>query len=118
MSAQILDAIDGIITVEITGKLSPADLAQNQAEVLKYLRQWGGGAILSICEEFEGFTDGDWSDISFQMEADPLIRKMALIGKEQGEETTLMFVGKGRRPFPVEFFPPGHLIEARAWLQS
>ena len=34
MSAQILDAIDGIITVEVTGKLSPAELAENQAEIL------------------------------------------------------------------------------------
>lgn len=117
MSAQILDAIDGVITVEITGKISPADLAANQAEMLTRLQQWGGGAILVITDEFEGFSGGDWSDLSFQENADPLIRKMAIIGEKQWEEMALAFTAKGHRPFPIEFFPTGHMLEANAWLK-
>jgi hypothetical protein len=118
MSAQILDAIDGVITIEVTGKISPAELAENQAMVLAQLRQWSGGSILCIIEEFEGFTEGDWTDLSFQRDADPLIRKMAIIGEKQSEDMALAFTGKGHRPFPVEFFPTGHLIEAAAWLKA
>lgn len=118
MSAQILDAMDGVITVEITGTISPAELAANQAEILKQLQTWGSGAILTICENFSGFTNGDWTDMSFQAVADPLIRKMAIIGETQWETMALAFAAKGHRPFPIEFFPTGHLREANAWLKA
>lgn len=118
MSAQILDAMDGIITVEITGTISPPELAANQSEILKQLQAWGGGALLTICEEFTGFADGDWTDLSFSAAADPLIRKMAIIGEKQWEHMALAFAAKGHRPFPVEFFPTGHLREANAWLKA
>ena len=118
MSAQILDALDGIITVEITGSISPAQLAANQAQILTHLREWGGGSILCICEGFEGWTGGDWSDLSFQVEADPLIRKMAIIGEIQWEQLAMTFTAKGFRPFPIAYFETGRLLDARAWLQA
>jgi hypothetical protein len=118
MSVQILDAIDGIITLEITGKISPGELAACQAQVLRYLREWGGGSILSISEQGQGWEDGDWTDLSFQEEADPLIRKMAIIGDPKSEHLALAFTAKGYRPFPIEFFPIGHMVEAHAWLKS
>ena len=118
MSAQLLDTIDGIITAEVSGKVSPAELSANQAEILQVLQKWGGGSILIICEQFEGFTAGDWSDLSFQQHADPLIRKMAIIGEAQWETMALAFTAKGQRPFPIQFFPTGNLIEATAWLKA
>jgi hypothetical protein len=118
MSAQILGAVDGIITIEITGKVSPEELAANQAEILTHLQQWGGGSILTICENFEGFAGGDGNDLSFQTQADPLIRKMAIIGEKQWESMALAFTAKGHRPFPIEFFEAGHLREANAWLKA
>ncbi len=118
MSAQIIDALDGVVTLEVTGKVSPEELAANQAEILNHLQQWGGGSILTICEDFEGFTSGDWSDLSFQMKADPLLRKMAIIGEKQWKEMALAFTAKGHRPFPIEFFETGHLREANAWLRA
>jgi hypothetical protein len=116
MSAQILNALDGIIAVEITGRISPAELAACQLQILGHLREWGGGSILCICEGFEGWTGGDWSDLSFQMEADPLIRKMAIIGESQWEHLAMTFTAKGFRPFPIGYFETGLLDAARAWL--
>ncbi|WP_367870947.1 STAS/SEC14 domain-containing protein [Luteolibacter sp. Populi] len=118
MNVQILDAINGVITVEITGKLNPDELAANQKEVLAQLREWGSGSILCICENFEGWTGGDWSDLSFQLEADPLIRKMAVIGEREWEELAMAFAASGVRPFPIAFFDSDHLVEARVWLQG
>lgn len=118
MSAQILDAIDGIITTEVTGIITPDELAATQAQILAHLQEWGGGAILNICEEFQGFADGDWSGLNFQDQADHLIRKMAIIGEAQWEEMATTFTGKGYRPFPIEFFPTGHMREAHAWLKA
>lgn len=118
MSAQILDSIDSIIVQEISNKMSPSELADCQAEVLRLLRESGGGSILCLCEDFEGFTSGDWSDLSFQSEADPLIRKMAIVGAKEVEDMALTFAAKGHRPFPIEYFSTGHLREAHAWLTS
>ena len=118
MSAQIIDSIDGIIVQEISNRMSPSELADCQAEVLRLLRETGGGSILCLCEDFEGFTNGDWSDLSFQREADPLIRKMAIVGDKETEEMALIFAAKGRRPFPIEYFTTGHLRESHAWLKS
>lgn len=118
MSAQIIDSIDGIIVQEISDKMSPSELADCQAEVLRLLRESGGGSILCLCEDFEGFSSGDWSDLSFQREADPLIRKMAIVGSEETEDMALAFAAKGHRPFPIEYFSTGHLREAHAWLKS
>lgn len=116
MSAQILDASNGIITVEITGKISPEVLATNQQHILAQLQEWGGGAILCICEEFSGWTDGDWSDLSFHAAADPLIRKMAIIGESEWESLAMAFSAKGIRPFPIGYFETGRVEDARAWL--
>ena len=118
MSSQLLDALDGIITVEVTGKMSPAELAATQGEILRQLSEWGGGSILCICENFEGWTQGDWTDLSFQQTADSMIRKMAIIGEKEWEHLALAFTAKGQRPFPIEYFPTGHMIEANKWLKS
>ena len=116
MSTQLLDATDGIVTVEITGKISPAELSATQAKILGYLRAWNGGSILCLCEGFAGWTGGDWSDLSFQMEADPLIRKMAIIGESQWKDLAMTFTAKGFRPFPIGYFETGRTLEARGWL--
>ena len=108
MSIQILDTVDGIITIEVSGRINPQELSANQAEVLKLLQDWGGGSLLTILEQFEGFEDGgDWSDLSFQVHADPLIRKMALLGDTKWEQFASAFTGKGIR-----------MIEALRWLKS
>lgn len=118
MSPQILDAIDGVITVEISGRISPSDLAAGQEAILAQLRAGHGGSLLCICDDFQGWTEGDWSDLSFQTEADPLIRKMAVIGEKQWESLAMVFLGKGIRPFPIAFFQPGQLLKATEWLKS
>lgn len=118
MSARILETSGHIITAEITGLISPAELATAQQEILGYLTEWGSGAILCICEEFKGWAAGDWGDLSFQMQADSLISKMAIIGEEQWKDLAMTFTGKGFRPFPIGYFETGRQEEARAWLQG
>lgn len=118
MSARITKTSDGIITIEITGKISPEQLGSTQQLVLESLRALEGGALLCVCDDFQGWTDGDWSDLSFQEQADPLIRKMAVVGERQWEGLAMAFTAKGIRPFPIGFFDTGRVDDARAWLQG
>lgn len=118
MSATLLDASNGIITIEIKGKISPATLASVQQQILATLQSWGGGSMLLLCDEFEGWSDGDWSDTSFAMMADELIRKMAIIGELQWKDMAMAFTGQGLRPFPIAFFESGLTDSATAWLNA
>lgn len=118
MSATLLNAADGILTIEIKGKISPATLVSVQTQALHHLQSWGGGSILFLCDEFEGWADGDWSDNTFQMEADSLLRKMAIIGELQWKDMAMAFTGQGYRPFPIAFFESGLTESAYAWLQA
>jgi len=119
MSAFLIDASDGLVTIKLSGKLSPEDLARSHAAIGGHLREWGGGSLLILAEHFEGWTrEGDWTELSFQTANDDLIRKMAIVGDARWEDLTVVFTAKRMRPFPIEYFPTGHADEARAWLNS
>ena len=117
MSIQILDDIDRILTVEITGTLGDEELFEAQKQAAAILKEWGGGSLLVLTDGFEGWeAHGKWGSAAFQQEADPLIRKMAVVGEKKWEDQALMFAGGAVRPFPVRYFSSGKMLEARAWL--
>lgn len=118
MSIQILDDIDRILTVEITGTLGEVELSDVQKGISEILKGWGGGALLVLTEGFEGWEAGKWDNAAFQQEADPLIRKMAVVGEGRWQEQALMFVGGATRPFPIRYFSSGKMLEARGWLTA
>ena len=119
MSATLTDATDGIVTIKLTGKLSPEDLAASHAAAGAHLRDWAGGSLLILGEEFDGWTrEGDWTELAFQTANDDLIRKMAIVGDARWRDLAVIFTAKRMRPFPLEYFPSGRAEEARAWLKS
>ncbi len=120
MSATIVDTAQGILTVKISGKLMRAELAAVQKQAGEILRQEGRMPILILTEDFQGWGPGgdEWGDISFQDQHDQFIERLAIVGEEEWADLALIFVSKGLRRFPVEYFPPADLAKARAWLAS
>lgn len=119
MSAQLIDAFNGTVTIEVTGKLTPAELAEVHRQSAMPLAEWNGGNLLILAEAFEGWAeDAGWESLSFQTANDPLVRKMAIVADTHWEPLALMFTAKGLRPFPIEYFPSGCESEARSWLNS
>lgn len=117
MSAELMDAFDGIVTIEVVGKLTPVELAGVHRQAAVPLAEWGGGAMLILAERFEGWSDDSaWASLDYQTANDPLVRKMAIVADTRWEQVAEMFTAKGLRPFPIEFFPSGQESEARAWL--
>ena len=117
MSAEIVSNIDGIVTAKVTGKLTHCELIAIQKSVISIIGQQGAICILIICEDFQGWDkDGDWEDFSLQSQSDPYIHKMAIVGDKQWEDLALMFTGKGFRKFPIEYYWPAELRQAKAWL--
>lgn len=108
MSAEIISQFDGIVTAKITGILTHPELTALQKALLGIIGREGGIRVLIICEDFQGWAkEGEWEDVSFQNNSDPYINKMALL-----------FTGKGFREFPIEYFEPGDIAQAQAWLHQ
>ena len=119
MSAQVIDAFHGTVSIEIVGTLTPAELAEVHRLSHTPLAEWGGGNLLILAERFDGWSDDTaWESLDFQTANDPLIRRMAIVGDVRWEQLANMFTAKGMRPFPIEYFPTGCESEARAWLNS
>jgi hypothetical protein len=119
MSAEIIDNTGGIVTAKITGKLTHTELAAMQKSATDIIRQQGKARLLVVTEDFHGWEKGgDWGDLSFQMENDAHIEKLAIVGEKKWEDLALVFTAKGLRKFPIEYFQPADLAKARAWLTA
>jgi hypothetical protein len=118
VTAKITGVHDGILTLVIGGRLTQEELAAAQAEAARSVTGTTGKTrFLVLAENFAGWgKDGHWSDFSFQQQHDEDIERMAIVGEERWRDLTLLFTSQGLRPFPIEFFTPGRLAEARAWL--
>ena len=119
MSAEIVAAVDGILTIKITGKLTKPELESVQKDAAELLAAQGKMNFLVIAQDFEGWAKtGDWGDLSAQDTIDPKVKKMAIVGEKKWEDLALLFAAKGLRKFPIEYFQPGDLARARAWLSA
>jgi hypothetical protein len=119
MSAEIVDFVGGILTTRLSGKVTHAEVVAMQKLVGDILRQEGRARFLSLLENFEGLEQtGNWGDLSFQMEFDDRIEKIAVVGDKQWADGALMFTGKGIRRMPIEFFATEDLAKAKAWLAA
>ena len=90
-----------------------------QTAALDAIRRCGKISALFILEDFHGWQrEGDWGDISFMIEQDQNIAKIAVVGEEQWRDLIYAFLAKGFRQAAVEYFPSADLAKARAWLGS
>ena len=119
MSAEIVGVEGGILTLKVSGRLMLSELTAVQKQGAEILRQHGKMSILVLGEGFDGWDPGDdWSDISFQLEYDQFIEKIALVGEKCWGELAQIFAGRGLREARVEYFPSTDLPKARAWLTA
>jgi hypothetical protein len=117
MSAEIVNVVDGVLTVRISGKLAHTELADVQRATADVLREEKTLRVLVLAENFAGWERaGDWGDVSFQAENDASIERMAIVGDRKWEDLALMFTAQGMRPFPIEYFEPTQAAAARTWL--
>jgi hypothetical protein len=123
MPAKISNVEGRTVTVKLSGLLTQKELSAVQAEtrhVIATARILSTNCrirVLVLAEDFAGWEKGgQWTDFAFQEDHDDDIERMAIVGEEQWRDLTLLFTSKGLRPFPIEYFIPEQLAEARAWL--
>jgi len=118
MSAEIANVSGHVLTMKVSGTLSQAELAGMQSAAAGVISNGGKWRILVLTESFEGWErGGTWNDFSFS-EHDASIERMAIVGERRWEELTLLFTAQGLRAFPIRYFEPGQISEARQWLAA
>jgi hypothetical protein len=119
MAAEIVGVHAGVMTMRVSGTLSQDALTQLQQAAADIIRTQGKLRILVLAEQFTGWErGGDWNDFSFQEQFDPQIEKMAIVGDKRWEDLTLIFVAKGLRSFPIEYFAADEQSRALDWLEA
>jgi len=117
MGMEIIEHVGGLFTVKVSGKLKKSELEKAQKAAISAIRGGHKVRVLVTAENFLGWDDeGDWGDISFQLNYDEQIEKIAAVGKEEWEDLVTVFLGKGLRPVEIKYFKPDQLAIAKAWI--
>jgi hypothetical protein len=115
MSMEISAEGRGLLVVRIQGVLRRAELEECQRAAAKMIREAGKVVALILLDGFQGWQRTDkWGDVSFLVEHDAGIEKIAIAGEERWRDEVLMFAGAGLRHAAVSYF--NDAAGARAWL--
>jgi len=118
MSAEIANVSGHVLTMKVSGTLSQSELAGMQSAAAGVISAGGKWRILVLTENFEGWErGGTWNDFSLS-DLDASIERMAIVGERRWEELTLLFTASGLRAFPIGYFEPAQIAEARRWLAA
>ena len=119
MAFTIVESSGPIVSAKLIGELSVADVGRMQALAIEAIKRSGKIKGMLILENFLGWKrEPDWGDVTFLTEHGKDIAKIAVVGEEQWRDPFYAFLAKGFRDAAVEYFLPGDLAAARAWLQA
>lgn len=117
MPARIVEIVDDLIKVQVSGLLTYPELVEVQKQAAQHVQQAGMIRFFIVAEDFQGWAkEGDWGNVSFQAENDAYIEKMALVGGKEWEELVILFTGQGVRRFPIRNFFHSENEKAQEWI--
>lgn len=120
MSAELVDVSGQVLTIKVSGLLTQPQLAASQWAAGEAIDKLGGKArLLVLIEDFAGVAkEGDWGDVSFQMQYDDALERIAIVSAPQWRQASLLFTGEGIRKVNIKHFLPEEMDQARAWAAS
>lgn len=108
-----------VYSIELTGRLSAADLARLEHVAATEIKRTGKIRLLVKLDGFEGWDEsGNWRDLAFYVKHGDDIERIALVGDDRWRAPALMFAGAGLRRAPVIFFEPAEARRAEDWLDE
>ena len=103
--------------LDVSSTLTRPDLEQWQRALAREIDKHGPVRLLVVLDRFNGWAEDDsWNDMAFYQTHGDRIERMAVVGEDRWRDQTLMSVGAGLRQGAVEYFVPGAISQARAWL--
>ena len=117
MSVTISKEANNCMVVTVAGIFTYEDLGAVQSTAKAMLNSSVKTNCLVLAQQFTGWgKEGNWGDLTFMYENDPLIGKIAVVGEKKRQVELLMFLGGGMRQAAVKYFFPEQEKEARVWL--
>ena len=118
MTVQIREE-GNLLVGEFRGVMTRAEFDECIRRAEESIRRQGKIRILIVLEDFGGWQRGaDWGDVSFALEHDQDVERMAIVGDERWKEDAFVFTAAPFRTTQIEFFPHARLDAARAWVKS
>ena len=110
---------DNIIRLDLEDKLRKADFFQCQQRLESEIARSGTLRLLIVVNDFAGWDPAaPWTDLFCYVPHGDAIERIAIVGPNRWRNHMLMFAGADLQRAPVEYFLPGTIAEARAWLSS
>lgn len=108
-----------VYCLRIGGVLEKGDLDRCQKRLAHDIARVGPVRLLFVLDGFEGWEPhANWSDLTFYVQHDDDIERIAIVGDDRWRSETLMFVGADLRKAPVNFYNEDALADARAWVAA
>jgi hypothetical protein len=108
---------DNVVRLDLRGRLLKADFDHSQEWLKLEIERTGSVRLLIVLDGFTGWDPGaPWNDLSFYTKYGDAIDRIAIVGPERWRSHMLMFAGADLRKGAVEYFMPGAVASARAWL--
>jgi SpoIIAA-like len=119
MSVVLRREAGDLFRLDVQGSVRRAELERSRDELGGVLGPRGSARLLVVLNGFMGWAaDDDWSGLDFLTPFGDQIARMAIVGDPAWRDEMLLFVAAGLRRAPVEFFVPGAVDTARAWLTA
>ncbi|WP_269522476.1 STAS/SEC14 domain-containing protein [Coraliomargarita parva] len=117
MTAILKDSQDDYILVHVSGWITKTELDAINQQVAKIMETETAIRMLIHLVDFKGWVKGDdWGDTTHLAAFGNRIPKMAIVGKEQWKEDSLLFMGAGYRSTEIQYFIPENESSALLWL--
>jgi hypothetical protein len=117
MAASVEKEPSGLFVIRLSGTFTVADRNALEKFGRENIDRGARIKVLILDEDFSGWSrQGDWGDLTFMLEYDRFIEKIAVVASEKWRDRMMLFLGAGLREASVEFFPLGEERIARGWL--
>lgn len=118
MGASTMIEPSGLFVIRLSGTLTVEDRNAVEKFGREHIDRGTQIKVLILAEDFSGWArQGNWGDLTFMLEYDRFIEKIAVVASEQWRDRMLLFLGAGLREASVEFFSIGEENLARALLR-
>jgi hypothetical protein len=108
-----------IYRLDLQDKLKKTDFDYCEQRLKSEIARAGAVRLLIVLRNFSGWDPtAPWIDLTFYVQHGNDIERIAIVGPDRWRSHMLMFAGADLRQAPVEYFPPGTVAVARAWLAS
>jgi hypothetical protein len=117
MACEVIELIQGVVSIKLTGELQRADLDQIHTAAHQAVEHSGKVRVHVVVENFKGFDGRFEADaVHLKREQSRQIKKIAIIGDDKGRDVVYRFLVDDFPATAIGCFTPAERARAIGWL--